>query len=138
MKKSCYGTVRGKVLIVDDNDVTRELLRTIVRREQYNIVGEALNGAAALEAMKRLAPTIVLLDLVMPELDGFEVLRKIRAGYPATAVIVVTAHTSAENIRAVLDAGAAGVVVKPFKPAQVVESLARLVSSPPIQVQPQS
>lgn len=138
MKKSRYGTVRGKVLIVDDNDVTRELLRTIVRREQYNIVGEALNGAAALEAMKRLAPTIVLLDLVMPEMDGFEVLREIRASYPATAVIVVTAHTSAENIRAVLDAGAAGVVVKPFKPAQVVESLARLVSSPPIQVQPQS
>lgn len=137
MKKSRYGTVRGKVLIVDDNDVTRELLRTIVRREQYNIVGEALNGTAALEAMKRLAPTIVLLDLVMPEMDGFEVLREIRASYPATAVIVVTAHTSAENIRAVLDAGAAGVVVKPFKPAQVVESLARLVSSPPIQVQPQ-
>lgn len=138
MKKSRYGTVRGKVLIVDDNDVTRELLRTIVRREQYNIVGEARNGAAALEAMKRLAPTIVLLDLVMPEMDGFEALRKIRASYPATAVIVVTAHTSAENIRAVLDAGAAGVVVKPFKPAQVVESLAQLVSSPPIQVQPQS
>lgn len=114
------------VLIVDDNEIMRSLLRAILRSEPYEVVGEARDGASALEAVERLTPDIMLLDVVMPEIDGIEVLRTTRRDYPDTAVIMVTGNASAENVQEALKAGAAGFVVKPFNAAKVVDALTRV------------
>ena len=114
------------VLIVDDNEIMRSLLKAILREEPYEVVGEARDGISALESLARLTPDIVLLDVVMPEIDGIEVLRNARRDHPDTAVIMVTGNASAENVQEALKSGAAGSVVKPFNAAKVVDALARV------------
>ena len=114
------------MLIVDDNEIMRSLLKAILREEPYEVVGEARDGISALESLARLTPDIVLLDVVMPEIDGIEVLRNARRDHPDTAVIMVTGNASAENVQEALKSGAAGFVVKPFNAAKVVDALARV------------
>jgi two-component system chemotaxis response regulator CheY len=70
------------VLIVDDNDMTRETLRVILRSEDYNVVGEATDGDTAHEIAERLQPNIILLDVVMPKVSGLEALKSIRMMLP--------------------------------------------------------
>jgi len=104
----------------------RSLLKAILREEPYEVVGEARDGVSALESLARLTPDIVLLDVVMPEIDGIEVLRNTRRDYPDTAVIMVTGNASAENVQEALKSGAAGFVVKPFNAAKVMDALTRV------------
>lgn len=120
-----------KVLIVDDNDLMRTLLRGILRGEEYQIMGEARNGALALEFMERDKPDIVLLDVVMPEVDGLEALQTIKARYPATVVVMITGNPSVENVQESIQKGATGFIVKPFNSAKVLDTLARAWSTRP-------
>lgn len=123
---SAPASSRPTVLIVDDNEIMRSLLKAILREEPYEVVGEARDGVSALESLARLTPDIVLLDVVMPEIDGIEVLRNTRRDYPDTAVIMVTGNASAENVQEALKSGAAGFVVKPFNAAKVMDALTRV------------
>jgi len=81
------------VLVVDDDDVSRNLLRRLLVREGWR-VHEAQNGLRGLEQLNRLQPSVVLLDLMMPEMDGFEMLKEMRRRpeVAATPVVVLTAH----------------------------------------------
>ena len=91
------------VLIVDDHDVVRQGLRTFLDlQEDMQVVGEATNGLEAVEQTRQLLPDVVLLDLVMPEMDGIEATRKIRALSPSTKVVVLTSFTSSHPSRRVL------------------------------------
>lgn len=114
-----------KVLIVDDNDLMRTLLRGILRGEEYQIIGEARNGALALEFIERDKPDIVMLDVVMPEMDGLEALQTIKARYPATVVVMITGNPSVDNVQESIQKGAKGFIVKPFNTAKVLDTLAR-------------
>jgi DNA-binding response OmpR family regulator len=107
-----------KILVVDDIGDNRDVLRAALRNDGYE-VAEAGGGAAALEAVARLKPDLMLLDLMMPEIDGFQVLRKLResADCGTMAVIVVTAVTEAESQALALDLGADDYLTKPFDPA---------------------
>ena len=118
-----------KILIVDDNDVMRALLRGILRNEDYQVVGEARNGMQALEMAERLTPDVVCLDVIMPELDGLEALKTLKRDYPAMGVVMITGNASMENVQEALELGADGFVVKPFNAARVLEALARVSSS---------
>jgi two-component system chemotaxis response regulator CheY len=118
-----------KILIVDDNDVMRALLRGILRNEDYLVVGEARNGMQALEMAERLTPDVVCLDVIMPELDGLEALKTLKRDYPAMGVVMITGNASMENVQEALELGADGFVVKPFNAARVLEALARVSSS---------
>lgn len=114
-----------KIIIVDDNDVMRALLRGILRNEDYEVVGEARTGIQALELVERLAPDVVCLDVIMPEMDGLEALQNIKRDHPQVAVIMITGNASKENVQEALELGANGFVVKPFNAAKVLEALAR-------------
>jgi two-component system, chemotaxis family, chemotaxis protein CheY len=116
---------RPRVLIVDDNDVMRMLLRGILREEAYEVVGEAKNGQAAIDMTERLLPDIVCLDVVMPYMDGLEALREIRQLHPESVVIMITGNASADNVREAVDLGATDFIVKPFNAAKVLGALAR-------------
>src|SRR5438105_9965439 len=95
------------ILIVDDNAQLRALMREIVAQEpDLHVVGEAEDGAEAIRLAQELQPDIVLLDLVMPRVNGLEALRQIKAERPETKVIIVTAHDEDAYRQAAEDGGA--------------------------------
>ena len=120
-----------KVLIVDDNDLMRTLLRGILRGEDYQIIGDARNGALALEFIEKDKPDIVLLDVVMPEMDGLETLQTIKGRYPSMVVVMITGNPSVENVQESIQRGATGFIIKPFNTAKVLDTMARAWATRP-------
>ena len=114
-----------KIIIVDDNDLIRTLLRGILRAEDCEIIGEARNGTLALELIEKSKPDIVLLDVLMPELDGLEALQNIKQQYPEIIVVMITGSPSKDNVKESIQGGASGFIVKPFNSAKVIETLKR-------------
>jgi class 3 adenylate cyclase/CheY-like chemotaxis protein len=126
---AALGPDTGTLLVVDDNALNRDVLTRRLERQGYTVVAVG-DGAAALEALAGRAIDLVLLDVVMPDMDGYQVCRAIRAE-PATAmlpVVMVTASDADEKTRAIL-AGADDLVPKPFDPTELlarVRSLLRI------------
>lgn len=112
-----------RILIVDDADITRALLRTLLRREEYDVVGEASNGEQAIEMAQRVQPDVICLDVDMPKMGGLEVLAQLRQTLPQAAVLMVTAHTERETVQTAIANGAAGYIVKPFNAGRVLASI---------------
>ncbi|MBL8472549.1 MAG: response regulator [Rhodocyclaceae bacterium] len=119
---------RPTVLIVDDNDMMRALLRGILRQEAYLVVGEARDGETALAQTERLKPDVVCLDIVMPNSDGLETLRAIKAQWADIVVLMITANSDRDTVEAAITAGASGYVVKPFNAQRVLATLKRAVA----------
>lgn len=116
-----------KIVIVDDNDLMRTLLRGILRSQDCEVVGEARNGVLALELVEKLRPEIVFLDVLMPEMGGLEVLQSIKAKYPETQVVMITGSPSRDNVKESIEGGASGFIVKPFNTTKVLEALRNAV-----------
>jgi DNA-binding response OmpR family regulator len=120
-----------KILVVDDEDDLAELLSFSLRQEGYEVF-KACNGAEALKRARAVLPDLILLDLMLPELDGMavcEILRRL----PSTAqipIIMVTAWTSEQSRILGLEAGAADYVTKPFSPRELVLRVNRLLQNP--------
>jgi NarL family two-component system response regulator LiaR len=113
-----------RVLVVDDHAVVREGLRTFLHlQDGIELVGEAADGAEAVALADRLAPDVVLMDLVMPQLDGIEALRRIRAGRPETRVIVLTSFGEDEKLLPAVRAGAAGYLLKSAPPSEITRAI---------------
>jgi two-component system chemotaxis response regulator CheY len=121
-------TAHPRILIVDDNDLMRTLLRGILRKEEYEIVGEAKNGAAALDLVERLRPDIVCMDVMMPQMDGIEALQAIKAAHPEVRVVMISGNPSKDNVRESIEGGASGFIVKPFNAGRVVDALRRALA----------
>lgn len=111
------------VLIVDDNDMTRETLRVILRHDGYDVVGEALDGDSALEMATRLHPDIILLDVVMPKVNGIDALKSIRMVMRDVFVLMVTANTDQETVSEVVKSGISGYIIKPFNAKKVLDTV---------------
>ncbi len=102
-----------RVLIVDDHAIVREGLRTVLADEpDIELVGEADRGSEALALVQSLRPDVVLLDLVMPGMDGIEVIRRIRASSPGTRLIVLTSFSDDWRVFEAVRAGATGYLLK--------------------------
>jgi DNA-binding NarL/FixJ family response regulator len=100
------------VLIVDDHPSFRASARTLLEAEGYEIVGEAENGAAALLAVKELKPDLVLLDVQLPDMDGFQVADQLRRFADPPAVVLTSSRDSADYGRCIQGCGASGFVPK--------------------------
>jgi len=104
---------RIRVLIVDDHAILRQALRQLLEQEQeLEVVGDAANGRDAIATTEKLEPDVVLMDMVMPGLNGLEATRQIRKRFPKTRVLILTGYMEDEQILGALRAGASGYVVK--------------------------
>ena len=113
-----------RVLIADDHAVVRQGLRTYLElQDDVDVVGEAADGEAAVDAAQRLAPDVVLLDLAMPRLDGVGALRALREHVPAARVLVLTSFGEDDRLFAALRAGAAGFLLKDTEPPELVRAI---------------
>jgi NarL family two-component system response regulator LiaR len=118
------GGDRIGVLIADDHPVVRHGLRAFLQlQEDLDIVGEAGDGQEAVAEVQKLRPDVVLLDLVMPNLDGIDAIRQIREASPATKVIVLTTFADDEKVFPAVRAGAAGYLLKDVEPKDLVEAI---------------
>ena len=114
---------KGRVLLVDDNDMTRTLLRGLLVADGYELAGEANNGEQGLEMALRLRPDVICLDIQMPKADGLSILKELRVHTPDSAVVMVTGSTERETVQAAVAGGAAGYIVKPFNSARVLGTI---------------
>ena len=117
---------RTSIMIVDDNDMMRSILRGMLRGESYEVVGEARNGVQAVEMADRLKPDIVCLDVMMPEKNGIEALIEIKAARPNTVVVMITSNADADTVQQSIGNGASGFIIKPFNAARVLDTLEKL------------
>ena len=121
-----------RILIADDHELIRRgLVSALAERPDWSIVAEAADGRQASELAARLAPDIAVLDLTMPELNGLDATREIRAATPKTRILIVTAHESEQLIRDVLDAGAMGYVLKSDAGRVLVQAIEALLDERP-------
>lgn len=121
-------TKRTTVAIVDDNDMMRGILRGMLRGEEYEVIGEGRNGNVAVDIADRLKPEIICLDVMMPEKDGIEALREIKAANPAIEVVMITSSSDQDTVQGAIQNGASGYIVKPFNAAKVLNTLARITA----------
>lgn len=117
------------VLIADDNDVTRAMLRGILRQAGLEVVGEARDTPTAVEMAQRLKPRLICLDVTMPGGGGLEALRQIRARDSDVAVLMVTGDAERDTVQQAITAGINGYVVKPFTAAQVMAAVAKALTA---------
>ena len=121
-----------RILIADDHELIRRgLVSALADRPGWSIVAEAADGRQACELAARLTPDIAVLDLTMPELNGLDATREIRAATPKTRILIVTAHESEQLIRDVLDAGAMGYVLKSDAGRVLVQAIEALLDERP-------
>ncbi|HWZ95800.1 MAG TPA: response regulator transcription factor [Opitutaceae bacterium] len=117
-----------RLILVDDQAMFREGLRMLLSLQpDFEIVGEASDGTAAIELARRVVPDVILMDLRMPEMDGAEATRRIKAEVPAVRVIVLTTFEDDEEVFAAIRAGAVGYLLK-ASPAEKVYEAIRLAA----------
>ena len=119
--------MEATVLIVDDNTQLRALMREIVAEtSDLQVVGEAADGAEAIQLVQALRPAIVLLDLIMPQVNGLEVLRWIKVEHPETKVIIVTVHDEDAYRQAAETSGADAFLLKKTLGTVLLPTIRRL------------
>lgn len=116
------GEDRIKVLVVEDEASIRKFITINLERNGYEVI-EAETGESALEEVKSNMPSAVILDVMLPGIDGFEVCSKIRAGYPGMIIIMLTARTQDVDKITGLELGADDYMVKPFNPRELTARL---------------
>jgi DNA-binding NarL/FixJ family response regulator len=113
-----------RVLLADDHQLVRSGLAALLAgTEDIEVVGTAANGAEAVELARLTLPHVVLMDLVMPVMDGVEATRRIVAELPATQVVVLTSFSDQARILAAVDAGAIGYQLKDVDPAELIRGV---------------
>lgn len=109
-----------RIVLADDHTLVRSGLRTLVSGiEGVEVVGEAANGAEALELARGLVPDVVMMDIAMGQMNGLEATRRIRAESPAVRVLILSMHAGEEYVVQALEAGAAGYILKDCAPAEL-------------------
>jgi two-component system chemotaxis response regulator CheY len=111
------------VLVVDDALFMRMMIKDILSRDGFLVVGEAENGVEAVEKYADLKPDLVTMDIVMPEMDGIEAVRNIIKMDPGARVLMCSAMGQQPLVVEALEAGARDFIIKPFQPAKVVEAV---------------
>jgi DNA-binding NarL/FixJ family response regulator len=113
-----------KVLIADDHALFREGTRNLIEQEKdMQVVGEASDGAETVKLVTTLHPHVVLMDVAMPTINGIEATRQIKTKFPKTAILILTAYDNDQYIVALLEAGAAGYLLKDVSSSNLINAI---------------
>lgn len=116
------------VLIVDDAAFMRMMIKDILEKNGFNVVGEAENGNVAIEKYKELSPDLVTMDITMPEKDGIAALKEIKQLDPDATVIMCSAMGQQAMVIDAIQAGAKDFIVKPFQADRVIEAVSKALA----------
>ncbi len=120
-------TDKIRVLIADDHLIVRKGIGSLLSTEDdIDVIGEAADGAETVAQAQRLKPDVILMDLVMPEMDGIEATRQITAGVPGTRVLVLTSFAADDKVFPAIQAGALGYLLKDSSPDDLVQAIHRV------------
>ncbi len=117
-----------RILIVDDASFMRMMIKDILVKNGYEVVGEAADGAQAVTMYKELKPDLVTMDITMPEMDGITALKNIKAENPNAVVIMCSAMGQQAMVIDAIQAGAKDFIVKPFQADRVLEAISKNLS----------
>ncbi len=115
------------ILVCDDAAFMRMMIKDILTKNGYNVAGEAENGLKAVEKYNEVKPDLVLMDITMPEMDGIQALKKIKASDPGAMVIMCSAMGQQAMVIESIQAGAKDFIVKPFQAERVLEAVKKVV-----------
>ncbi|MFI3230413.1 MAG: response regulator [bacterium] len=115
------------ILLVDDAAFMRMMVKDILTKNGYNVVGEAENGAIAVDKYKELKPDLVIMDITMPEMDGIEATKAIKAADGGATIIMCSAMGQQAMVVDAIQAGAKDFIVKPFQPDRVLEAVKKVI-----------
>jgi len=116
------------ILLVDDAAVMRMMLKKILVENGYDVVGEAENGVKAVEKYKELKPSLVIMDITMPEMNGIEATRAIKQVDSNALVVMCSAMGQQAMVIESIQAGARDFIVKPFQGERVIEAVQKVIS----------
>lgn len=116
------------ILVCDDAAFMRMMIKDILSKNGYNIVGEAENGQKAVEKYNELKPDLVLMDITMPEMDGIQALKKIKESDPSAKVVMCSAMGQQAMVIESIQSGAKDFIVKPFQADRVLEAVKKAVN----------
>ena len=117
-----------RILIVDDAAFMRMMIKDILSKNGYEVVGEAENGAVAVEKYAELKPDLVTMDITMPEMDGIEALKKIKQSDPGARIVMCSAMGQQAMVVEAIQSGARDFIVKPFQADRVLEAVSKALS----------
>lgn len=115
------------ILIVDDASFMRMMIKDILTKNGFNVLGEAENGAKAVERYKELNPDLVLMDITMPEMDGIQAVKEIKKLNANAKVVMCSAMGQQAMVIEAIQAGAKDFIVKPFQADRVVEAVKKVL-----------
>ena len=117
----------ARIMVVDDAAFMRMMLKDILSKGGYEVVGEAENGLKAVERYKELTPDLVLMDITMPELDGIGAVKQIKGIDPGAKIIMCSAMGQQAMVLESIQAGAKDFIVKPFQADRILEAVSKAV-----------
>ncbi|MEF2095491.1 response regulator [Bacillus sp. CFBP9009] len=118
----------NRILIVDDAAFMRMMIKDILSKNGFEIVGEAADGSQAVEKYKETHPDLVTMDITMPEMDGITALKEIKKVNPQAKVIMCSAMGQQAMVIDAIQAGAKDFIVKPFQADRVLEAINKVLS----------
>jgi DNA-binding NarL/FixJ family response regulator len=122
-----------RILLAEDHKVVREGTRRLLESQpDFDVVGEASDGIEAVELAKKLKPEIIIMDVSMPRLNGIEATRQIKAIYPNIAILPLTGYDDDEYVFALLEAGAAGYLLKDSSGEELIEAIRQVMTGEPV------
>lgn len=117
----------ARILIVDDAAFMRMMIKDVLTKNGYDVVGEAENGVKAIEKYKEHRPDLVLMDITMPEMDGINAVKNIKSEFPDAKIIMCSAMGQQAMVIESIQAGARDFIVKPFQADRVLEAVKKVV-----------
>ena len=117
-----------KILIVDDASFMRMMIKDILSRNGFEVVGEAENGVQAIDRYKELNPDLVTMDITMPEMDGITAVKEIKKVSPQAKIVMCSAMGQQAVVIESIQAGAKDFIVKPFQPSRVIEAISKVLN----------
>jgi two-component system chemotaxis response regulator CheY len=114
-------------MLVDDASFMRMMLKNILVGSGYEVVGEAENGAKAVEQFKALKPDLVIMDIIMPEMGGIDAVREIMKTNPAAKILMCSSMGQQSLVVEAIQAGAKDFIVKPFQPSNVLDAVKKVL-----------